>query len=316
MSAARASSCPPRPRGARAARGARARAATRCGCWSPTRASRRDRARTLRAICPTFLAPGDLLVVNIVGDAPGRARRARADGTRAARPRRRRRRRRPASDWWVVELRTRRRRAPVGGRAPASGSRSPAAPPLELVAPYATARRLWLARLRRRASRSPDAPRPPRRADPLRLRAAGAGRCAATRPSFAHRARQRRDAERRAPVHARADHAARRAGRARRADHAAHRRLLARAPRAALPRALRRAPRRPPGWSTRVRAGGGRVVAVGTTVVRALETCAAPDGGGRAGRGLDEPRRHPRARAARGRRAAHRLARAARPRTC
>jgi S-adenosylmethionine:tRNA ribosyltransferase-isomerase len=34
-----------------------------------------------------------------------------------------------------------------------------------------------------------------------------------------------------------------------------------------------------------VRAAGGRLVAVGTTVVRAIETVAAPDGGVRAGEG-------------------------------
>ena len=39
---------------------------------------------------------------------------------------------------------------------------------------------------------------------------------------------------------------------------------------------------RPRGWSNAVRAGGGRVVAVGTTVTRALES--AVDGDGRAGR--------------------------------
>ena len=59
---------------------------------------------------------------------------------------------------------------------------------------------------------------------------------------------------------------------------AAHRRLLARAPRGALPRALPGAGRPPRRWSTHPRARGGRVVAVGTTVVRALETVAAPDG--------------------------------------
>ena len=45
----------------------------------------------------------------------------------------------------------------------------------------------------------------------------------------------------------------------------------------------------PPAWSTPTRAGGGRVIAVGTTVVRALETVASADGSVVAGVRLDEP---------------------------
>ncbi len=55
---------------------------------------------------------------------------------------------------------------------------------------------------------------------------------------------------------------------------------------------------------------GGRVIAVGTTVVRALETIARRDGIALGRRGLHEPRRHGGTRAARRRRAADRLARA------
>ena len=58
-----------------------------------------------------------------------------------------------------------------------------------------------------------------------------------------------------------------------------------------------------------VHAWGGSVIAVGTTVVRALETVAAPDGTVGPGE-ADEPDCHPRARAARCRRPADRLARA------
>ena len=58
------------------------------------------------------------------------------------------------------------------------------------------------------------------------------------------------------------------------------------------------------------RGWGGRVVAVGTTVVRALETVARADGDASRRAGLDRARHHPRARRARGRRPAHRLARA------
>ena len=60
------------------------------------------------------------------------------------------------------------------------------------------------------------------------------------------------------------------------------------------------------------RAAGGRVIAVGTTVVRALETVAARDGRVEAGRRLDRPDDHARARRARDRRADHGLARARR----
>ena len=60
------------------------------------------------------------------------------------------------------------------------------------------------------------------------------------------------------------------------------------------------------------RAAGGRVIAIGTTVVRALETVAAPGRLRCSRRGLDERGRDPGARRARGRRAAHRLARARR----
>ena len=58
------------------------------------------------------------------------------------------------------------------------------------------------------------------------------------------------------------------------------------------------------------RAAGGRVIAVGTTVVRALETVADDRGAVAAGAGLDGPGDRPRARRARRRRADHRLARA------
>ena len=53
----------------------------------------------------------------------------------------------------------------------------------------------------------------------------------------------------------------------------------------------------------------GRVIAVGTTVVRALETVAAADRTVSEGRGLDQSRGNTRARAARDRRPPHRVAR-------
>ena len=91
---------------------------------------------------------------------------------------------------------------------------------------------------------------------------------------------------------------------------AAHRRVVAGGRRAALPRALRGAARRPRRAVNATRGRGGRVIAVGTTVVRALETVARADGTVAPRRRLDRPRRHAGARRARRRRPAHRLARA------
>ena len=97
--------------------------------------------------------------------------------------------------------------------------------------------------------------------------------------------------------------------RPRRTDDAPHRRLVARAARAAVPRALPR-PEETARLVNAVHGWGGRVIAVGTTVVRALETSAAARRLRRGRRGLDRPGRHPRARAAGRRRSADRLARA------
>ena len=78
----------------------------------------------------------------------------------------------------------------------------------------------------------------------------------------------------------------------------------------AVPRALPRAGRRPRHLVNAVHAGGGRVVAIGTTVVRALETVVDDRGVVHPGARLDRARRDSRARRAGGRRPAHRLARA------
>jgi S-adenosylmethionine:tRNA ribosyltransferase-isomerase len=94
---------------------------------------------------PDFLDPGDLVVVNVSATLPAAVPATRADGTpvqlRFATP---------APDlepgvWWIVEL-----RSPDGTRpetATAGEVRLPAGGAAELVAPYAGAR-LWLARLR------------------------------------------------------------------------------------------------------------------------------------------------------------------------
>ena len=129
-----------------------------------------------------------------------------------------------------------------------------------------------------------------RPADPLRLRRTAVA-AVGVPERVRHRAGQRRDAERGPAVHARGDHPARRQGRRCHAGRAAHRRRVARGRRAARTPsgcASRRRPR------TRVNAthdAGGRVVAVGTTVVRALETAVDDDGTVHAVRRLDRPRR-------------------------
>ena len=81
-------------------------------------------------------------------------------------------------------------------------------------------------------------PVPPRRTDPVRARhrAAPAQRLP---DDLRHRTRQRRDAERRAPVHEGHAAGAARPRRQRPAHHAPHRRLLAGTRRAPVPRALR-----------------------------------------------------------------------------
>ena len=69
------------------------------------------------------------------------------------------------------------------------------------------------------------------------------------------------------------------------ADRPAHRRVLTRARRAPVSRSATASRPRPRGWCTATRRWGGRVIAVGTTVVRALETVARADGTVEAGEG-------------------------------
>ena len=208
---------------------------------------------------------------------------------------------------WVVELRRDGARF-RGARGRRARSRCRAAAARELVAPYLVRGRLWIAALDLPAPLL-DVPRRARRADPLRPPAAPAP---ARRPpdDLRPRARQRRDAERRPAVHAARPARARGARRRRRAARPPHRRQLAGARRAAVRRALRRARRDGGARSTPTHRAGGRVIAVGTTVTRALETAAAPDGTVRAAAGWTDADDHARARRPRGRRPPHRLARA------
>ena len=180
---------------------------------------------------PRLLAPGDLLVVNTSATLPAAVPATRADGAelelRFSTPA-------PGRDpdsYWIVELR--RGDEPFGAVEVGRGrwcSRPHAR--ARILAPYA-APRLWLAHLDL-PQPARDLPRRARATDSVRLRAAA---LAALRlpERLRSRDRKRRDAERGATLHARADHPARRRRRARRADHAACRRLLAGAPRASLP---------------------------------------------------------------------------------
>ena len=219
----------------------------------------------------TWLRPGDLLVVNTSATMPA-----------ASKP---------------PPPMARRRRPPVDRAAQrAAPRRGPAAAPRGATRPGSADRRRHARRRRRRhltlLGRMPAsvrcgwprstcrpaarAPRPPRPADPLPLRA----RIVADRRVHEHVRRQPGSAE--MPSAGRAltaevDHRPRRPRHRRRPDRAAHRRGLAGGPRGAVPRAL-------PGAGSTARlvnathAAGGRVIAIGTTVVRALETASDEDG--------------------------------------
>ena len=125
-----------------------------------------------------------------------------------------------------------------------------------------------------------------------------------------HRAGQRRDAERGAAVHAAAHHPARGQGCRCGADRAAHRRRLARGRRDCRIPSTARVPATTAALVNLTHETGGRVIAVGTTVVRALESAADTYGHVEALRRLDRSRDHARARRAGCRRAHHRVARA------
>ena len=311
VSAALAFTLPPALEAADAARGARA-GARRGAADGRARRPPLDHAR-FRDL-PAHLRPGDLLVVNESATLPGGARHARlADGTRASTLHLSTPDRRAAATRWVVELRrdgARFRGARAGERValPGGGARASS------CAPYLSAGRLWIAALELPAPlldylAAHGAP------DPLR---APAARAAARRPpdGLRARARQRRDAERRPPVHPAPPARARRARRRRRADPPPHRRQLAGARRAAVPRALRASRAATAARVNATRRAGGRVIAVGTTVTRALETAARAGRHGARRRGLDVAHDHARARRPRRRRPDHRLARARRAATC
>ena len=266
---------------------------------------------------PALLEPGDLLVVNTSATLPAALAARRADGRPAAR-----RTSRPPvpgeDDRWVVELRA--RRAGAAARRPRrrARSRSPAAPRLELARAL---RRRHAAVARARSTLGapllaatcdrhgtpirygyvrgdwpldglPDRVRAPSPAAP-RCRAPG-GRSRAELVTRLVAARRR--ASRRSSLHTGVSS------------------LEAR--RAALPRALRGAARHRAARQRDARAAAGASSPSAPRSCARSRPSADADGTVRAGRRLDRPRHHAGARRARRRRPAHRLARAARRRTC
>ena len=215
-------------------------AATRCACWWPTARDGSIEHARFREL-PAFLAPGDLLVVEHLGHAArgaARGRRTAASSSCTLST--------PAPDaaeraGGVVELR-RRRRALPRTPAPASGCR------LRRRRPRRAPRALR-GRSRACGSRALDAARAARLAylrrhgRPIRYRyVPREWPLEDYQTAYALRARQRGDAERRTAVHAASWSRALVARRRHRgAAGPAHGRLVARARRAAVPRALPRA---------------------------------------------------------------------------
>ena len=199
-------------------------------------------------------------------------------------------------------------------RAAGRWTRSRLLAPYPLVDPIDAASRLWIA-----AVQLPCAVRPVSRrawlSDSIRLREAiVAGLDVSDR--VRDRARQRGDAVGRATVHAGARDPARLAGasRSRRCSSTPASpawRIMNRRT-----KSIYRVPRQTAERVNAARRAGHRVIAVGTTVVRALETVTDASGTTVSRRGLDGPRGHRRSSAAVGERLDLRLSRAARRRIC
>ena len=183
---------------------------------------------------PRILAAGDLLVVNTSATLPAAVPATRSDGTqlelRLSTPAPGR----EPDTHWIVELRH--GDQPFGAVTAGDELALPAGATARIVAAYA-APRLWVARLDLQQT---VATYLAEHGHPIRYR--HVPRLAPRRLSNRLRrgARERRDAQRGAPVHDPADHPACHKWRSCRADHAAHRRLVAGTPRTAVPRALPR----------------------------------------------------------------------------
>jgi S-adenosylmethionine:tRNA ribosyltransferase-isomerase len=229
---------------------------------------------------PELLSPGDLLVVNVSATIPAAARATRADGEPVtlhfAMPAPR-----LADGWWIVELRTGDGARPLRASAPEQLTLQGGAP-IELVAPYASGIRLTLARFGAAGSVLDYLHR---RGRPIRY-----GYVPAAWPLAAYQ-----------NVYAAAPGSAEMASAGRPFSERLITRLVARGVLIApitlhagvssperheppLPERFE-VPERTSELIAAVHGWGGRVVAVGTTVVRALESVARPDGTIEAGSG-------------------------------
>ena len=237
---------------------------------------------------PRFLDEGDLVVVNTSGTLAAELDGDDPDG----RPLQVHLSTQLPAGLWTVELRrdgaarlraARRGRARPGRRRPRRPARRPTRP-----VPMASACGCGWRRCRHRPGRSTPT-WPVTGARSATATCTGAGPIAtyqnvyATEPGSAEMPSAGR------PVHPRGPDPARRPRRRRGAVAPPHRRGLARGLRAALPRALPGVRRPPRTGSTTPAATGGRVIAVGTTVVRALESVV--DERGRVHAGEGGPRR-------------------------
>ena len=283
---------------------------------------------------PRFLRRGDLLVVNESATLPAALKATRADGTRVdlhlSTPEPRGDEERAAAPApnggnarvaaaaadgatadaaraaGALDRRAAARRRALPRRPRRRAARARRRRRAVLVAPYVSPGRLWTARLLLPAATA-RVPRRPRRADPLLAPAARSGRSPTTRRSSPA-----------CPAAPRCRAPAGRSPRAARLARVGVARLVLHTGVSSQERGERPYPERfdvPAETAARVnaaRAAGGRVIAVGTTVARALETVAAPDGTVSAGSGWTSLDDHAGARRARRRRADHRLARARR----
>ncbi|HEX4692716.1 MAG TPA: S-adenosylmethionine:tRNA ribosyltransferase-isomerase [Solirubrobacteraceae bacterium] len=114
---------------------------------------------------PDLLSPGDLLVVNVSATLPAALAARAADGTplrlHASMPAPDA----PAGEWWVVELRSPDGADPVGDRRAGERIALAGGAAAELVAPYGDGARLWLARI---DARAPFAEHLARHGEPIR----------------------------------------------------------------------------------------------------------------------------------------------------
>ena len=239
---------------------------------------------------PGYLRPGDLLVVNRSATVAAALDAWRPDGTRLvgpprhAAPRRHLAGRAPPTGGRRHERAVRRRRRRRGARRRRRRA-------IAVRDPFGTSDRLVVATSTCRPTSSPSSPVTATHPLPPRARAVAA------RPlpdGVRRRAGQRRDAECRPAVHRRARHPAGHATGSGVAPVVLHTGVSSLEGHETPYPERYRVPAATADAVNATRRAGDRVVAVGTTVVRALETVADPDGLVTAGERLDRPRPRPR----------------------